>query len=185
MPHAISAGRTAGSCHPPRWSELFHILPGRARWRQILSTDATRPGAGPEVCITAFAALDPHGAERPDEAQSAQGHAVAAHVKKTRQPEPMKFMPSRLCGNVRGRDQHGDVAAHDAADRKALAHAHTAAARVFPLAVAASTGFSAPKRRCQPRARPLTAPLTGGASVSPDGLCVDEDADSNGRPRPG
>ncbi len=42
---------------------LFHGLPGARRWRQILSTDATRPGAGPEVLRAAFAALDPHGAE--------------------------------------------------------------------------------------------------------------------------
>ncbi len=37
---------------------LFHGLPGARRWRQILSTDATRPGAGPEVLHAAFAAID-------------------------------------------------------------------------------------------------------------------------------
>jgi tRNA-dihydrouridine synthase A len=37
---------------------LFHGLPGARRYRQILSTDATRPGAGPEVLKTAFAAID-------------------------------------------------------------------------------------------------------------------------------
>lgn len=37
---------------------LFHGLPGARRWRQILSTDATRPGAGPEVLRAAFAAVD-------------------------------------------------------------------------------------------------------------------------------
>ncbi|WP_167480791.1 tRNA dihydrouridine(20/20a) synthase DusA [Mesorhizobium waimense] len=37
---------------------LFHGLPGARRYRQILSTDATRPGAGPNVLKTAFAAVD-------------------------------------------------------------------------------------------------------------------------------
>ena len=37
---------------------LFHGLPGARRWRQILSTDATKPGAGPEVLRAAFAAVD-------------------------------------------------------------------------------------------------------------------------------
>ncbi|TIQ33460.1 MAG: tRNA dihydrouridine(20/20a) synthase DusA [Mesorhizobium sp.] len=37
---------------------LFHGLPGTRRYRQILSTDATKPGAGPEVLKTAFAAID-------------------------------------------------------------------------------------------------------------------------------
>jgi tRNA-dihydrouridine synthase A len=37
---------------------LFHGLPGARRWRQILSTDATRPGAGPDVLSAAFAAVD-------------------------------------------------------------------------------------------------------------------------------
>jgi tRNA-dihydrouridine synthase A len=37
---------------------LFHGLPGARRWRQILSTDATRPGAGPEILRAAFAAVD-------------------------------------------------------------------------------------------------------------------------------
>jgi len=37
---------------------LFHGLPGARRWRQMLSTDATRPGAGPEVLRAAFAAVD-------------------------------------------------------------------------------------------------------------------------------
>ncbi|PTE12037.1 tRNA dihydrouridine(20/20a) synthase DusA [Mesorhizobium helmanticense] len=37
---------------------LFHGLPGARRYRQILSTDATRPGAGPDVLKTAFAAVD-------------------------------------------------------------------------------------------------------------------------------
>ena len=36
---------------------LFHGLPGARRWRQILSTEATRPGAGPEVLHRAFAAV--------------------------------------------------------------------------------------------------------------------------------
>jgi tRNA-dihydrouridine synthase A len=37
---------------------LFHGLPGARRFRQILSTDATKPGAGPQVLKTAFAAVD-------------------------------------------------------------------------------------------------------------------------------
>jgi tRNA-dihydrouridine synthase A len=37
---------------------LFHGLPGARRWRQILSTDATRPGAGPEILKAAFASVD-------------------------------------------------------------------------------------------------------------------------------
>ncbi len=37
---------------------LFHGQPGARRYRQILSTDATRHGAGPEVLRAAFAALD-------------------------------------------------------------------------------------------------------------------------------
>ncbi len=42
---------------------LFHGLPGARRWRQILSTDATRPGAGPDVLHAAFAAVDLTGGE--------------------------------------------------------------------------------------------------------------------------
>ncbi|MBN9236150.1 MULTISPECIES: tRNA dihydrouridine(20/20a) synthase DusA [Phyllobacteriaceae] len=42
---------------------LFHGLPGARRWRQILSTDATKPGAGGEVLRAAFAAIDFAGAE--------------------------------------------------------------------------------------------------------------------------
>jgi tRNA-dihydrouridine synthase A len=37
---------------------LFTGLPGARRYRQILSTDATKPGAGPEVIAAAFAAVD-------------------------------------------------------------------------------------------------------------------------------
>ena len=37
---------------------LFHGLPGARRWRQILSTDATRPGAGPDILKVAFSAVD-------------------------------------------------------------------------------------------------------------------------------
>lgn len=42
---------------------LFHGLPGARRYRQILSSEAYRPGAGPEVLREAFAAVDFH-AER-------------------------------------------------------------------------------------------------------------------------
>jgi tRNA-dihydrouridine synthase A len=38
---------------------LFHGLPGARRYRQILSAEATRPGAGPEVLRAAFAAVRP------------------------------------------------------------------------------------------------------------------------------
>ncbi|RWE03031.1 tRNA dihydrouridine(20/20a) synthase DusA [Mesorhizobium sp.] len=41
---------------------LFHGLPGARRYRQILSTDANKPGAGPEVLEAAFAAVDLSGA---------------------------------------------------------------------------------------------------------------------------
>ncbi|PZM13030.1 tRNA dihydrouridine(20/20a) synthase DusA [Rhizobium tubonense] len=37
---------------------LFTGLPGARRYRQILSTDAGKPGAGPEVIAAAFAAVD-------------------------------------------------------------------------------------------------------------------------------
>ncbi|WP_352566236.1 tRNA dihydrouridine(20/20a) synthase DusA [Mesorhizobium sp. M0103] len=37
---------------------LFHGLPGARRYRQILSTEATKPGVGPEVLKTAFAEVD-------------------------------------------------------------------------------------------------------------------------------
>ncbi|MGV2050906.1 tRNA dihydrouridine(20/20a) synthase DusA [Agrobacterium sp. 22-209-1] len=37
---------------------LFQGMPGARRFRQILSSDATRPGAGPEVIEAAFATID-------------------------------------------------------------------------------------------------------------------------------
>ena len=37
---------------------LFTGLPGARRYRQILSTDAAKPNAGPEVIAAAFAAVD-------------------------------------------------------------------------------------------------------------------------------
>jgi tRNA-dihydrouridine synthase A len=43
---------------------LFHGQPGARRFRQILSTDATRPGAGPEVLYSAFAAVEQERASR-------------------------------------------------------------------------------------------------------------------------
>jgi tRNA-dihydrouridine synthase A len=42
---------------------LFTGLPGARRYRQILSTDANKPGAGPEVIAAAFAAVDFSGAD--------------------------------------------------------------------------------------------------------------------------
>lgn len=38
---------------------LFQAVPGARRFRQILSTGATLPGAGPELIAEAFAAVDP------------------------------------------------------------------------------------------------------------------------------
>ena len=37
---------------------LFHGRPGARRYRQVLSTDASRPGAGPEVLRQAFAVVE-------------------------------------------------------------------------------------------------------------------------------
>lgn len=48
---------------------LFTGMPGARRYRQILSTDAGKPGAGPEVIAAAFAAVDL--SSRQDEAMSA------------------------------------------------------------------------------------------------------------------
>jgi len=39
-------------------SGLFHATPGARRWRQILSVDSVKPGAGPEVLIRAFNSVD-------------------------------------------------------------------------------------------------------------------------------
>jgi tRNA-dihydrouridine synthase A len=53
--HIAAGGRLA---HVTRHMVgLFHGRPGARRFRQILSTDATRPGAGPDVLIAAFAAV--------------------------------------------------------------------------------------------------------------------------------
>lgn len=50
--HIEAGGRVA---HITRhMTGLFHGLPGARRWRQILSTDATKPGAGPEIILRAF-----------------------------------------------------------------------------------------------------------------------------------
>ncbi|NEJ72548.1 tRNA dihydrouridine(20/20a) synthase DusA [Rhizobium phaseoli] len=43
---------------------LFTGLPGARRYRQILSTDAAKSGAGPEVLAAAFAAVDFSGVEQ-------------------------------------------------------------------------------------------------------------------------
>jgi len=45
-----------------RPSECASRLPGARRYRQILSTDAVKVGAGPEVIAAAFAAVDFEGA---------------------------------------------------------------------------------------------------------------------------
>jgi tRNA-dihydrouridine synthase A len=60
--HIAAGGRLA---HVTRhMTGLFHGLPGARRYRQILSTEATRPGAGPDVLRTAFAAVDFAAAEQ-------------------------------------------------------------------------------------------------------------------------
>lgn len=52
-------------CHVTRHMVgLFHGLPGARRWRQMLSTEAARPGAGPQVLRAAFAEVDFGRAER-------------------------------------------------------------------------------------------------------------------------
>ncbi|MGO4840278.1 tRNA dihydrouridine(20/20a) synthase DusA, partial [Rhizobiaceae sp. 2RAB30] len=59
--HIANGGRLA---HVTRhMTGLFHGFPGARRFRQILSTDATRPGAGPEVLIRAFEAVSLEPAE--------------------------------------------------------------------------------------------------------------------------
>ena len=53
--HIAGGGRLA---HVTRhMTGLFHGQGGARRFRQILSTDATRPGAGPEVIVRAFEAV--------------------------------------------------------------------------------------------------------------------------------
>lgn len=53
--HIASGGRLS---HVTRhMTGLFHGLPGARRFRQILSTEATRPGAGPDVLRRALAAV--------------------------------------------------------------------------------------------------------------------------------
>jgi len=53
--HIAAGGRLS---HVTRhMTGLFHGMPGARRFRQVLSTDATRPGAGPEVLDAAFAAV--------------------------------------------------------------------------------------------------------------------------------
>lgn len=59
--HIARGGRLA---HVTRhMTGLFHGFPGARRYRQILSTDATRPGAGPEVLVRAFEAVSLETAE--------------------------------------------------------------------------------------------------------------------------
>jgi tRNA-dihydrouridine synthase A len=55
--HIARGGRLANVTR--HMTGLFHGLPGARRYRQILSTEATRPGAGPEVLLAAFAAIRP------------------------------------------------------------------------------------------------------------------------------
>ncbi|HEU4985929.1 MAG TPA: tRNA dihydrouridine(20/20a) synthase DusA [Rhizobiaceae bacterium] len=54
--HIASGGRLV---HVTRhMTGLFHGFPGARRYRQILSTDATRPGTGPDVLLRAAAEVD-------------------------------------------------------------------------------------------------------------------------------
>ena len=54
--HIAAGGRLA---HVTRhMTGLFHGRPGARRYRQILSTEATRPGAGPDVLLRAFEAIE-------------------------------------------------------------------------------------------------------------------------------
>jgi tRNA-dihydrouridine synthase A len=54
--HIAAGGRLA---HVTRhMTGLFHGLPGARRYRQILSTEPTRPGAGPDALRAAFASVD-------------------------------------------------------------------------------------------------------------------------------
>jgi tRNA-dihydrouridine synthase A len=60
--HIASGGRLS---HVTRHMVgLFHGQPGARRFRQILSTEATRPGAGPEVLRTAYDEIGDAAAER-------------------------------------------------------------------------------------------------------------------------
>ncbi len=53
--HIEAGGRLA---HVTRhMTGLFHGIAGARKWRQMLSTEATRPGAGPEVLRAAFAQI--------------------------------------------------------------------------------------------------------------------------------
>ena len=61
-PHIAAGGRLS---HVTRHMVgLFHGMPGARRWRQVLSTDATRPGAGPEVLWRALGEVDLAGKNR-------------------------------------------------------------------------------------------------------------------------
>lgn len=60
--HTASGGRLS---HVTRHMVgLFHGLPGARRYRQILSTEAVKPGAGAEVLFAAYSAVDLKAAER-------------------------------------------------------------------------------------------------------------------------
>ena len=55
--HAVVAGGGRVANVTRHMIGLFQGFPGARRYRQILSADATRPGAGPEVIAAAFAAV--------------------------------------------------------------------------------------------------------------------------------
>ena len=57
--HCAAGGRLSAVTQP--MIGLFQGRPGARRWRQILTVDAARPGAGPEVIRRALAAVGERG----------------------------------------------------------------------------------------------------------------------------
>ena len=55
--HCASGGRIASVTR--HMIGLFQGRPGARRWRQILTVEAARPGAGPEIIRNALAAVSP------------------------------------------------------------------------------------------------------------------------------
>jgi tRNA-dihydrouridine synthase A len=57
--HCAAGGRLSALTKP--MIGLFQGVPGARLWRRILTVQATRPGAGPEVIVRALAEVDPAG----------------------------------------------------------------------------------------------------------------------------
>jgi tRNA-dihydrouridine synthase A len=53
--HCAAGGRLSAVTRP--MISLFQGVPGARQWRQILTVDSVRPGAGPEVIERALAAI--------------------------------------------------------------------------------------------------------------------------------